>query len=79
MNNLRQTALAALNFESAHMHFPTSGVATSDHWRTGAVQFGSDRLVGGQMADFNNDSKLDVYVPSGFFSAPESIAGDIDL
>jgi hypothetical protein len=31
------------------------------------------------MADFNNDSKLDVYVPSGFFSAPESIAGDIDL
>jgi len=46
MNNMRQNALACLNFESAHMHFPTSGVATSDHWWTAAVQFGSDRLVG---------------------------------
>ena len=26
MNNLRQTGLAALNYESAHMHFPTMGV-----------------------------------------------------
>ena len=25
LNNLRQTGLAALNFESAHMHFPTAG------------------------------------------------------
>ncbi len=25
MNNVRQLALAALNFESAHMHFPTAG------------------------------------------------------
>ena len=25
MNNLRQVALASLNFESAHMHMPTAG------------------------------------------------------
>ena len=34
---------------------------------------------GGQMADFNNDSKLDLYVPSGFFSAPEVLQSDRDL
>ena len=34
---------------------------------------------GGQLADFNNDGKLDVYVPSGFFTAPASIAADVDL
>ena len=27
MNNLRQVALASLNFESAHMHMPTAGTA----------------------------------------------------
>jgi hypothetical protein len=34
---------------------------------------------GGQMADFNNDQKLDVYVPSGFFTAPDPIAKEVDL
>ena len=46
MNNMRQLALAAMNFESAHMHFPTSGIATSDHWWTRAVNFGPNELVG---------------------------------
>ena len=34
---------------------------------------------GGQFADFDNDGKLDIYVPSGFFTAPESVAEKIDL
>lgn len=34
---------------------------------------------GGQLADFNNDSKLDLYVPSGFFSAPKLLASTVDL
>lgn len=34
---------------------------------------------GGQMADFNNDSKLDLYVPSGYFSAPKDMASTTDL
>jgi hypothetical protein len=34
---------------------------------------------GGQMADFNNDAKLDLYVPSGFFTAPKVLQSDRDL
>ncbi len=34
---------------------------------------------GGQFADFNNDTKLDLYVPSGFYTAPKSIASQVDL
>ena len=34
---------------------------------------------GGQFADLNNDGKLDLYVPSGYFTAPEPVAEDIDL
>ena len=34
---------------------------------------------GGQFADFDNDGLLDLYVPSGFFSAPESIRAEVDL
>lgn len=43
LNNLRQVALGALNFESANMHFPTSGLtpdayavdATGNQWSNG--------------------------------------------
>ncbi len=34
---------------------------------------------GGQMADFNNDCRLDIYVPSGLFTAPEKIKAHQDL
>jgi len=39
MNNLRQWALAALNYESAHMHFP-SGVIDDDDDLTEALRVG---------------------------------------
>ncbi|MFK7766060.1 MAG: FG-GAP repeat domain-containing protein [Mariniblastus sp.] len=34
---------------------------------------------GGQFADFDNDGKLDLYVPSGFYSAPRELRNDVDL
>lgn len=34
---------------------------------------------GGQFADFNNDGWLDLYVPSGFYTAPREVATEVDL
>ncbi|MEL7498150.1 MAG: VCBS repeat-containing protein [Planctomycetota bacterium] len=34
---------------------------------------------GGQFADFDNDGQLDLFVPSGFYSAPQEIKTDLDL
>lgn len=34
---------------------------------------------GGQFADFNNDGWLDLYVPSGFYTAPKEVATEVDL
>ena len=34
---------------------------------------------GGQFADFNNDGWLDLYVPSGLYTAPKEIATEVDL
>jgi hypothetical protein len=34
---------------------------------------------GGQFADFNNDGWLDLYIPSGYYTAPHSIATEVDL
>ncbi len=34
---------------------------------------------GGQFADFNNDAKLDLYVPSGFFTPPKVVDSKADL
>ena len=38
LNNMRQLALGALNFESARMHFPTAGFAGSDSWWSNTTQ-----------------------------------------
>lgn len=35
--------------------------------------------LGGQFADFNNDGWLDLYVPSGFYTAPKEVATEVDL
>jgi len=34
---------------------------------------------GGQFADFDNDGWLDLYVPSGFYSAPSECRAEVDL
>jgi hypothetical protein len=34
---------------------------------------------GGQFADFNNDGFLDIYVSSGYYSAPPEVATEVDL
>jgi prepilin-type N-terminal cleavage/methylation domain-containing protein len=47
MNNLKQIALGALNFESANMHFPTAGAQTGSVFQTGEEnkpKFGYENL-----------------------------------
>jgi len=34
---------------------------------------------GGQFSDFDNDGFLDIYVASGFYTAPKSVSCNIDL
>ena len=34
---------------------------------------------GGQFADFDNDGFLDLYVLSGYFTAPEAVSSELDL
>jgi hypothetical protein len=34
---------------------------------------------GGQFVDVNNDSFLDLYVPNGYYTAPEEFGTDVDL
>jgi hypothetical protein len=34
---------------------------------------------GGQFADFDNDTDLDIYALSGYFTAPEAVASKVDL
>ena len=34
---------------------------------------------GGQFADIDNDGYLDIYALSGYFTAPESVASNLDL
>ena len=34
---------------------------------------------GGQFSDFNNDGWLDLYVPSGYYTAPKEVATEVDL
>lgn len=39
----------------------------------------ADWSWGGQFCDFDNDGFLDLYVPNGYFTAPEAFAGEVDL
>ena len=43
LNNMRQLALGSLNFESSHMHMPTSGMQMAGFWAGGSPHTNYDR------------------------------------
>jgi len=47
--------------------------------QSGAPEAQVGWAFGGQFADFDNDGWLDLYIPSGFYTAPKSIATEVDL
>ncbi len=88
MNNIRQLSLAALNFESAHMHFP-SGVLDDDDDLRDALRVGWIDLLPHieqgnlyQQYDLNSDWKSATNAPLArveipIFRCPSSL-GDFD-
>jgi hypothetical protein len=51
----------------------------STPWSSFGVVAKADWSWGGQFGDFDNDGFLDLYVPNGYFTAPEQFAGEADL
>ena len=62
LNNMRQAGLAALNFESAFMHYPTAGGTTESEWagrELNAPQFGFENAAWSfQILPFAEQSNL---------------------
>jgi len=44
VNNLRQCGLAALNFESSNMHYPTSGGTTATEWENNGLELNAPQF-----------------------------------
>jgi hypothetical protein len=59
-------------YENNNGSFRQVAAPNADETRTGWS-------FGGQFADFNNDSHLDLYVPCGYYSAPKTVATNLDL
>ena len=72
----RTTAAAAGNFlyviESGK--FDQQAGAGDDQFHVNQVGWS----YGGQWADFDNNGQLDLYVPSGYYSAPKEISSQVD-
>lgn len=81
LNNIRQLAVAAMNFESAHMNFPTSGLSPADHWWTQSVNFGPNRLVGsgGSAPTFREETAGWIYQICPFMEQNNLIADREDV
>ena len=71
-------------FAEGNLLFRNNGVGKEVEYLSGsgspfASVANADWSWGGQFVDFDNDSFLDLYVPNGYFTAPEAFAGDDDL
>lgn len=62
-------------YENEGDHFSQVAGLNSDDVHVSKVGWS----FGGQFADFDNDSNLDLYVPSGFYTAPKSVATKVDM
>ena len=72
---LRVSAHGKLLFESEGGKFRQ--IAGPDEGQQHVARVGWS--FGGQFADFDNDGELDLYVPSGCYSAPAEVKTKIDL
>jgi hypothetical protein len=73
----RMTAATSGNFlyENDEGKFTQRAGSGADEYHVNQVGWS----YGGQWADFDNDGQLDLYVPSGFFTALKESSTDIDL
>jgi hypothetical protein len=72
----RVSAAAAGNFLFVNKDGKFDQQAGSDDTNFKVNQVGWS--YGGQWADFDNDGELDLYVPSGFYTAPAEISSEVD-
>ncbi len=72
----RTAAAAAGNFlfENEEGKFAQKAGASDGFYPVNQVGWS----YGGQWSDFDNDGRLDLYVPSGYYTAPKEIASEVD-
>ena len=83
LNNMRQTGLAAINFESAHMHFPSQGLINGPFFRggldrptQGVENLGWIFQILPQMEQQNLSNRRPTSLPLGVDADGNSIVGE---
>ena len=72
---LEVAAAGCFLFVNAEGNFEQQAGSDPDQFHVNQVGWS----YGGQWADFDNDGRLDLYVPTGFYTAPKEIDTQVDL